>query len=199
MSKKKRTLSRTGTKSYEEIKRHWGQIEVVDAANNLRVFIQPEDVKSATAKDPGCCVFAQACKRQFAATKVLFWRSVAYVELPGPDGKRRVERFQLSSKMRALIENFDRGQPVETCAGFELRRPNAAQTLDGQAARNRAWEAKRKEALLKGTANGHRRITAGVKKGSQGEGKYSKPAIVIDLEIRNGTGRVQFKKELAAV
>lgn len=193
MAKTKRTSSCRKTKSYDEIKRHWGDIEVVDAAKDLRVFIQPEDVSSATAKDPGCCVFAQACKRQFAATKVLFWRSVAYVELPGPTGKRRVERFALSPQMRELIENFDRGNPVATVAGFELKRPVPSQRLDGQIARNRAWSEKRKEALLNGTAVGPRRATAGAKKGSQGEGKYSKPAIVVDLEVRDGKGRVQFK------
>lgn len=104
-----RTSSCRKTKSYDEIKRHWGDVEVIDAEKDLRVFIQPQDLRSAKAKDPGCCVFAQACKRQFAASKVLFWRSVAYVELPGPDGRRRVERFYLSSEMRDLIENFDKG------------------------------------------------------------------------------------------
>jgi hypothetical protein len=192
MAQTKRTSSCRKTKSYDEIKRHWGDIEVVDAAKDLRVFIQPEDVNSATAKDPGCCVFAQACKRQFAATKVLFWRSVAYVELPGPDGKRRVERFSLSSQMRDLIENFDKGNPVATVAGFELKKPKPSATFEGKLANNRAWRSRRREALLKG-------VRLRPKKGAQGEGKYGKPAIVVDLEVRDGKGRVQFKNTPAAV
>jgi hypothetical protein len=196
--KKSATMSRK-SKSLEEIKRHWGDLEVIDARKDLRVFIQPEDVRSATVKDPGCCVFAQACKRQFAASKVLFWRRVAYVELPGPDGKRRVERFILSREMRDLIENFDRGNPVADVAGFELKKPPPAETLAGKICKNRVWKEKRRKALLKGTALGSRRSTPGAKKGSQGDGKYSKPALVVDLEVRDGKGRVQFKNTPAAV
>lgn len=192
MAKTKRTSSCRKTKSYDEIKRHWGDIEVVDASKDLRVFIQPEDVSSATAKDPGCCVFAQACKRQFAASKVLFWRSVAYVELPGPDGKRRVERFSLSPDMRELIENFDKGNPVATVAGFELKKPRPSETFAGKSRRNKAQSERRKKALLKGTRTASKR-------GIQGEDKYSKPAIVIDLQVRNGKGQVHFKGSPAGV
>jgi hypothetical protein len=166
-------------------------VEVIDAEKDLRVFIQPQDVRSAKAKDPGCCVFAQACKRQFAASKVLFWRSVAYVELPGPDGKRRVERFTLSSEMRELIENFDKGNKVSEVAGFELKRPRPTETLEGKLKKNRAWKERNRKALLSGTARS--------KRGTQGQGKYSKPAIVVDLEVRDGKGRVQFKNTTAAV
>jgi hypothetical protein len=199
MAKTKRNSSCRKTKSYDEIKRHWGDIEVVDAAKDLRVFIQPEDVGSAKVKDPGCCVFAQACKRQFAATKVLFWKSVAYVELPSPDGSRRVERFVLTREMRDLIENFDRGNSVAEMAGFELKKPNPSSTLSGKLRKNREWKEKRRKALLKGVTLGSRRSTPGDKRGSQGEGKYSKPAIVVDLEVRDGKGRVQFKNARAAV
>jgi len=187
----KRTSSCRKTQSYDEIKRHWGDVEVIDAEKDLRVFIQPQDVRSAKAKDPGCCVFAQACKRQFAASKVLFWRSVAYVELPGPDGKRRVERFTLSSEMRELIENFDKGNKVSEVAGFELKRPRPTETLEGKLKKNRAWKERNRKALLSGTARS--------KRGTQGQGKYSKPAIVVDLEVRDGKGRVQFKNTTAAV
>ena len=179
-------------RSLTEIRRVWGDVDVVDAPKDLRVFIQPEDVNKASKKDPGCCVFAQACKRQFAATKVLFWRSVAYVELPGPSGKRRVERFILSSEMRDLIENFDKGNQVATLAGFELKRPGPSRTFEGNAARHRRTRELKRKALIKG-------VRKGDKRGNQGDGRYSKPSIVVDLEVRNGSGRVQFKKELAAV
>jgi len=184
--------SSRNSESLKEIRRHWGDVEVVDADKNLRVFIQPEDVRSATQKDPGCCVFAQACKRQFSATKVLFWRSVAFVELPAPKGGRRVERFELSPQMRDLIDNFDRGNKVQELAGFELKRPRPSQTFEGMARRNKKKHAKRKEALLMGTRHS-------IKKGRQGEGKYSKPVRVVDLEVRNGSGMVHFKKQSAAV
>jgi hypothetical protein len=173
-----------------EIKRHWGDIEVVDATKDLRVFVQPEDISSAVEKDPGCCVFAQACKRQFAATKVLFWKSVAYVELPGPDGKRRVERFTLSSQMRSLIEDFDKGKPVIPEAGFELKRVRNSERFEAREEKRRKAKERKKHALLSGTCTGER-------KGNQGKGAFSKPAMVVDLEVRNGQGRVQFKKPVA--
>ena len=186
MAKRKGMNASRKTRSLDEIKRHWGDVEVIDARKDLLVFIQPEDVNCATAKDPGCCVFAQACKRQFAATKVLFWRSVAYVELPGDDGKRRVERFSLSSEMRDLIENFDKGNRVATVAGFELKKPIPSETFEGKSARNKKQHARRKKALLNGTSTRPKR-------GIQGQGTYSKPAIVVDLEVRNGKGQVHFK------
>jgi hypothetical protein len=185
---KKSSLSRNlKTRSTQEIQRHWGDIEVIDATKDLRVFIKPEDVASAKSKDPGCCVFAQACKRQFAATKVLFWRSVAYVELPGPDGKRRVERFELSPHMRQLIEDFDKGNAVPLSAGFELKRVRPHMTFEVKRQNNNASREKRKNAAINGTREG-------TSSGNQGKGKYSKPPIVIDLEVRNGKGMVQFKK-----
>ena len=188
VSKTKKSV-RQNTKAYDEIKRHLGDLEVVEATTDLRLFIRPEDVKTATAKDPGCCVFAQACKRQFAATKVVFWKAVAYVDLPGPDGKRRVERFLLSPRMRDLIENFDRGNKVTDCAGFELKAPSPARTIAGQLEYKKR---KKQEALIKGT-------TTAQKRGIQGQGAYSRPAIVIDLEVRNGSGRVHFKKQASEV
>jgi hypothetical protein len=184
MANKKKASLRPNTKAYDEIKRHLGDLEVIDAPKDRRVFSQPEDVKTATTKDPGCCVFAQACKRQFAATKVIFWRAVAYVDIPGPDGTRRVERFRLSPQMRDLIENFDRGNKVAESAGFELKAPPPSQTLAGQAEYKKR---KKKTALIKGTSTAQKR-------GIQGHGAYSKPAIVVDLEVRNGSGRVHFKK-----
>jgi hypothetical protein len=180
-------ISSMASKSNNEIRRLWGDIEVVDAKKDLRVFISPEDVRSATAKDPGCCVFAQACKRQFSATKVLFWRSVAYVELPGQNGKRRVERFALSPQMRSLIEDFDRGRPVAMDAGFELQAVKPSMQFERKRLVCTKWRERRKKALLNGT-----RLNAS--SGNQGKGKYSKPAIVVDLEVRSGRGRVQFKR-----
>ena len=181
---KRRTLV-AKTEAKAQIERLWGDVPVVDAKRPLRVFVQPEDVAAAVRKDPGCCVFAQACKRQFAATKVLFFKSVAYVELPTRNGGRRVERFQMPRDMRSLIENFDRGKAVDNFAGFELLPPNPSYTLDGLAEQNKLRAARKKEALLQGRV---------VEANGRGRGKYEKPPIVIDLEVRNGKGRVQFKK-----
>jgi hypothetical protein len=184
MAKTKKRASKSPALSHSEIVRLWGDVEVVDATKDLRVFVQPEDVQSAKAKDPGNCVFAQACKRQFQATKVIFWKTTAYVDLPGPSGKRRVERFLVSSQMRSLIENFDKGNAVPDMAGFELKKPRESETFAKKAERTAKSYRERKKALI----NGARR-------GNQGKGAYSNPARVIDLEVRSGLGRVQFKKQ----
>jgi hypothetical protein len=93
--------------------------------------------------------------------------------------------------MRDLIENFDKGNKVADVAGFELKRPRPTETLEGKLKKNRAWKERNRKALLNGTAR--------CKRGAQGKGKYSKPAIVVDLEVRDGKGRVQFKNTTATV
>jgi hypothetical protein len=179
--KEKRTSTSRNTRVNGELKRHWGDIPVVDAQEDLRVFVQPCDVKSATAKDPGKCVFAQACKRQFSATKVLFWRSVAYVELPGRDGNRRVERFTMSPQMRQLIQNFDRGKLVPNFAGFILKKPKPSSTFAGKLAINRASRDRRRKAVSQGLRVPKR-------------GRRAKTSIAMGLEVRDGKGQVHFNK-----
>lgn len=174
------------TKSYEAILRQWGDVDVVDAEQNLSLFTRPEDLLAATKKDPGACVFAQACKRQFAATKVQFWRRIAFVELPGPNGKPRVERFSMPANMRRLVENFDRGKSIEAFGRFELRKPQPSETYAAKSRRNKAQGARRRAAILNGTLPPVR--------GMQGKGAFSKPAISIDLEVRDGRGQVKLRK-----
>ena len=189
MAKARRSVTSDNTPANAEIKRLWGDVEVVDAQEDLRVFIQPQDFSNAVRKDPGCCAFAQACKRQFAATKVLFFRSVAYVDIPYKNGRRRVERFTLPREMRELIENFDEKQTVDNFAGFKLKAVRPSCTFEKQAARARE---RHQRLALNGTAIAPKRV------GNQGKGKYSKPPLVIDLEVRNGSGRVAFKKKASS-
>lgn len=159
----------------KEIRRLWGNMEVLDAETNISVIIRPEDVSDAVAKDPGACVFAQACKRTFDARKILFFRTVAYVEMPNEDGRRIVRRFRLTSGTRALIEAFDRGEGVIPGGGFILKSPSKGARLEYKRKRNRDW-ARRK---LLGEAIVHR--------GEQGKGKYEDKPIVIDTQVRNGS------------
>jgi len=168
-------------KARRAIRRLWGDLEVVDAEKDLRVFIRPSDVKGAKTKDPGHCVFAKACRRQFDASKVMFFKSVAYVDLPGEDGVRRVERFQMTPTMRTLVESFDRGQPIRDVAGFELRKPRPSYTLESLIEKRRR--------LRSGKSTGSKRIAAS----KQGKGRYKRRPLKVDLSVRSGAGRVQFK------
>jgi len=186
MAKTRHSATSLKTQANEEIKRLWGDIEVVDAKEDLRVFIQPQDFLGAVRKDPKCCAFAKACQRQFASTKVMFFLSVAYMDLPYKNGKRRVERFTLPPDMRELIENFDKKKPVDDFAGFKLKATRPSCTFEKQAARARE---RHQRIAINGTAIATKRV------GNKGKGKYSRPPLVIDLEVRNGSGRVAFKKK----
>lgn len=175
-----------------ETKRLWGDAPVVDAGHELRVIIQPCDVASATVKDPGCCVFAQACKRSLGARKVLFLRTVAYVELPNADGTMRVERFELPKIMRELISNFDQGKDVLPKAGFVMKPPTPANRLDAKVARDRFRTRRNKDALLKGKRTGAEKAA-----GSRGK-DLKELMVLVDVEVRNGKGMVHFSKNAAA-
>ena len=165
-------------KTHKEIVRLWGDLEVVDADRDLRVFVRPSDVTSARAKDPGNCVFAKACQRQFDASKVLFFKSVAYVDLPGDDGVRRVERFEMPPAMRALVESFDRGRPVRDVAGFELRKPRPSQRFS------------KKQFPLATRRKPGSDVETGAKKRKTTRKRRS---LKVDLSVRNGMGRCHFK------
>jgi hypothetical protein len=105
----------------KEIKRFWGKVPVVDAVKDLRIFVQPNDLKGAKPGDASACVLAKACKRSVGSDKVLFYRDVAYVEVPTESGETRVERFLTPRVMRDKIEAFDKGEGFIPKAGFTLR------------------------------------------------------------------------------
>jgi hypothetical protein len=166
-----------------KIKRIWGDVLVRDAKHDLRVFIEPSDIKSAIPLDPQCCVFARACKRTFRATRVLFYRSRAYVELPDEMGARHVERFLMTPPMRQLIVDFDAGKEIIPEGGFLLTAPTPGRTLDRQVKRARRYaDRERLRVSLKG------KQTAPQKR------KYCKRHFnsAIEATLRNGTGQVPF-------
>lgn len=168
----------------KEIKRLWGDAPVTDATADLRVFIKPEDVEGAVRQDPSCCVFARACKRLFGSTKVLFFRSVAYVELHTESGDVRVERFMMPETMRHLVETFDRGEGVIPQGGFLLKKPRKSETLDSAST-------KRKVRKMRAAAGSKSSILGERVGGESPQWSTSKP-IFADLTVRNGSGAVHF-------
>jgi hypothetical protein len=168
-----------------EIIRLWGDCPVVDALKDLRIFILPEDLEKAKPKDPAYCVFARACRRTFKSRKVLFYRTVAYVEMPTEDGSRVVERFMMPPSMRQLVESFDRGKPTIPEAGFVLLAPQPSAQF-GNRQHRKILEKEQKQQRLEGTNTG--------KIGNRGKGKYEDEPIAIDLlsGVRSGVGMVHF-------
>ena len=191
-SKKGPTRGNANDAAGQEIRRLWGDAEIHDAKKDLRVFIAPEDVAGASRKDPAYCVFAQACRRTFHATKVLFFRSVAYVELPDSKGKRHVERFVMGEGMRPLIESFDRGKGVIPEGGFVLKAPTPGHRLDRLRMKSREQNLRHpgSHRKPKGTAAPARRAPGP----GQGKGKFRDGPLAIDLSVRNGTGAVRFAR-----
>jgi hypothetical protein len=174
----------------KEIARLWGDVPVTDAEKDLRVFIASCDLEGATRKDPAHCVFARACQRVFGARKILFFRRVAYVELPGKDGQKRVERFLMGREMKRLVKDFDEGRTTIPEAGFVLHAPPRSGTLEGQAERRRqnkdnTKKERHERQKLKGTR---------LPDEEDSLGRYSSEGVIIDLDVRSGTGAVHFAK-----
>lgn len=139
----------------------------------------------AKRKDPGHCVLARACQRTFGSTKVLFFKSVAYVELPDKKGNARVERFTMGPGMRKLVEDFDRGKGIVPKAGFILKAPSVIRQFETKRKYAREWA--QEDARLR---------KLGVKKtrlGKQGIGQYKHKPMAVDLTVRNGVGQAHFK------
>ena len=176
------------------IRRYWGDMEVVDALADMRVFIFSEDFDGALKKDAARCVFARACIRQCQSTRIMFWRSVAYVDLPDDLGVRRVNRFELPRNMRDLIEAFDRGDRTIPEGGFLLKAPSGSRRAEEKRVRDAASaKARRERQMILGRTEGDAGKGIG-----PGKGKFRDGAAVHDLTVRNGTGAVHFNCRDAA-
>ena len=62
-----------------ELKRFFGNLPVVDAKENLRIFVNDDDVHGAKRRDPKNCVLARACCRLYGSNAVAFFRMTAYL------------------------------------------------------------------------------------------------------------------------
>lgn len=164
------------------IERVWGDMPVEDSDEDLTVVMLACDVKNASPKDFTSCVFAQACIRSFGSSKVIFCRTVAYVDLPAGKRGRVVKRFLATQRMRDMIEAFDRGEKDLPADGFTLKKVPPSHRLDY-----------RREGRSRKEVDHRKRVIEGaVIPGNQGKNKYSQKPMVIDLTVRNGSGLVQF-------
>jgi hypothetical protein len=74
----------------------------------------------------------------FHTTKIMFWRAVAYVELPDSKGQPHVYRFYLNQGVRKQIEAFDLGGRLATKTMFTLKAPTAGRRFDSESKRDAA-------------------------------------------------------------
>ena len=101
--------------------------------------------------DPTQCAFSRACQRMWESSIVVFFSTVAYVDLLSDEGTRRVERFIISKGAQDFIRAFDDGEHVNP-KGFVLSAPRPSQTVDRQT----QAQSDHKERILKGTISGER-------------------------------------------
>lgn len=134
--------TKLGGAIHKKLRDEFGDLPVVDGCIPVRLQPMPCDVAGAVQKDPTNCVYARAARRQYGATKVIFWKTCAYIDLVGRDGVRRVERFIIAKDMLELIEKFDRGEPFEEGHAFQLLIPGPNHTIKVRREYNRKRQKK---------------------------------------------------------
>jgi len=158
--------------------RYFGGLPVIDATESLRIFVNREDIETASPKDPEACVYAQACRRLYGSNTVVFLRTKAYIDLPDEKGNRAVHRFDLGAKVRAQIRLFDQTGEASP-GGFLLSAPSPTQTLDYQREYTKIKRARKALGITpkrRAAISGYTTI----------HGKLD--------EVRNGRGMVHFRK-----
>jgi hypothetical protein len=159
--------------------RFFGDLEVVDAKKELRIQPSLEDIETAIPEDPHNCVFSRACQRMWGSTAVLFFGTIAYVDLLTNTGKRRIERFKISSEGQRFIQAVDSKKKKVAPAGFLLLPPSRSLSLEGKRQVYSEYLKRKKEALLVG-------------KSKPKHGIRPKPKTVRLAAFRNGSGMVHF-------
>jgi hypothetical protein len=160
----------------EVLHRTFGDLEIGDAESDVRVSIIPPDVKGATRGDPTDCAIAHGLRREFHSSAAVVFKTIAYVDILGEDGVRRVERFCLSAASRAVVEAFDRGEPVPADGRhLVLKAPSPGRTLDASLKSQR----KRRTAIQRGTYTPNPAIVQSARNKAR------------DLEVRSGSGQWQ--------
>lgn len=169
----------------EAIRRFFDGLEVIEAKRELRIQPNAVDSKDAVRDDPTACVFSRACQRVYGSQAVLFFKTIAYVDLLGTrgksKGKRRIERFTIGHAGRKFIRDFDAGK-VTSPAGFVLLPPSQCATLVGVAQSKARLKKKSREAILVGQK----------RYGSKAKRKPRKASVSRIKGLRNGMGMVHF-------
>jgi len=164
----------------DTLEREWGGIPVVDAQENLRLFVSKEDIESATRKDASCCALANCCKRSIGYQGVFFYKTRAYVHVPTSN---QVQRFCLSHAAKAFVAAFDKGEIVPA-QEVVLEKPTDSETLNSMYSRNR-WQRDKAKGLK------HMAKHDNALRGTTPQ-KPRKVKPVANNVVRSGTGKVSF-------
>lgn len=168
------------TQQAKVLEQVFGDLPIVDAYAPLRIMVTPADVKGSKKKDPANCALSRACRRQFGSSKVLFFRSKAYVDLPNEDGELEVNRFYLLHKHREAIIHFDKtGEMTLGC--IFLSTPTPSQKLSVERRKNERRQQRINQHKQKVNNGG------GNKKGISGSKRVVLTGTILDDPVRNGS------------
>lgn len=179
LKKKGRRLAFHGAR---EIRRTtFDGMPIVDSTADMTLVVSTKDVEAAkgSERDPGNCILAKACQEKVGASRVAFFRSIAYLDLPDAKGRRRLVRFMLDKDASAVVRAFDRGSSVKGEMSVTLRAPTPSTTLDSVRERAIRDRARKRQALLMGKIAG-----------DSSKARFYKKPNIADLDVRSGTGLV---------
>lgn len=190
-----------------ELERLWGDCKVRDSTTAFKLFVNQTDIDSATQKDPGACVYARCARRTIGTGKILFFRTVAYLEVPDENGGTIVERYQMPTAMMRVIANFDKygKKYLKPNTGFTLMPPKKSMKLDSKRKSSESQRSNRtpeqrerireKQKLCrakKADIVGEAREVSPAPKLGPNEGSTIHNPNLSGIEVRNGVGMVHF-------
>jgi hypothetical protein len=134
----------------EMLRRTYGDLEIVDADFNLLVMVEKRDQIGAIPLDPTNCTFSKSCHRMYHSTKVVFFATVAYIDMPDENGVVKIFRFELAPKAKEAVAVYDKDHDFEP-GSYTLRAPPQHKQLETQrknsARRRKNPKEKQKHAL----------------------------------------------------
>ena len=99
-------------------------LKMVDARVGLQVELRAEDIRKGRRKNPTCCAFSLACRREDPTIRAAyFFKTTAWLEYAGKNGARgRLVRYTLPVSVQKEIIVLDRSKKGD--AGlYQLSRP----------------------------------------------------------------------------
>jgi len=158
--KRKKIVSKYGngihgrgrTKEQNELlRRAYGtDLEIVDSDFNLPVMVEKRDTIGAIPLDAKNCAFSKTCQRMYHATMVLFFSTVAYIDLPDENGVVKIYRFMLATKANNAVSVYDKTHDFQPGI-YLLKAPPRHKQLETQrrtSMRRRKNPAERRKKML---------------------------------------------------
>jgi hypothetical protein len=167
---------------------------VRDGKSNIRVQPNKQDIKKAVPGDPTHCAYAECLRRQYDASNVWVFKTVAYVQLLDESGKPIVERYAIHEEARWYLDRFDNGEKIHP-AGFVLQAPTESDRLDHITEYKRQIAAERK-------ARGEK-VKKYPQRAAKIIGSRKTGAAIVPRELngftRSGAGMVHFRAKATTI